>query len=62
MAQIDQLKNLLRVINGSICFKFSIPRMGKRVDVVLLIGQAIFVVEYKVGDSQFASHVVDLFM
>ncbi len=49
-AQIDQLKVLLRDINGSIYFEFSIPRMGKRVDVVLLIGQAIFVVEYKVGD------------
>ena len=61
-AQIDQLKVLLRDINGSIYFEFSIPRMGKRVDVVLLIGQAIFVVEYKVGDSKFASHAVDQVM
>ena len=62
MVQIDQLKHLLKDINGSIYFEFSIPRMGKRVDVVLLIGQAIFVVEYKVGDSQFASHAVDQVM
>ena len=61
-AQIDQLKVLLRDINGSIYFEFSIPRMGKRVDVVLLIGQAIFVVEYKVGDTKFASHAVDQVM
>lgn len=62
MVQIDQLKRVLNGINGSIYFEFSIPRMGKRVDVVLLIGQAVFVVEYKVGDSQFASHAVDQVM
>ena len=33
--QIEQLKRLLAGINGSIYFEFSIPRMGKRVDVVL---------------------------
>ena len=62
IVQIEQLKHLLQDLNGSIYFEFSIPRMGKRVDVVLLIGQAIFVVEYKVGDSQFASHAVDQVM
>ncbi len=62
IGQIEQLKGLLRGLNGSIYFEFSIPRMGKRVDVVLLIGQAIFVVEYKVGDSQFSAHAVDQVM
>ena len=60
--QIEQLKHLLADFNGSIYFEFSIPRMGKRVDVVLLIGQAIFVVEYKMGDTQFASHAIDQVM
>lgn len=38
---------------GLIFFEFSIPRMGKRADVVLLIGSVIFVVEFKVGSDTF---------
>ena len=33
--------------------------MGKRIDVVLLIGPAIFVLEFKVGESQFTSYAID---
>ena len=36
---------------GRIYFEFSIPRMGKRADVVLLIEGIVFVVEFKVGAS-----------
>ncbi|MBK7356209.1 DUF2075 domain-containing protein [Propionivibrio sp.] len=38
---------------GLIFFEFSIPRMGKRADVVLLIGSAILVIEFKVGSDSF---------
>ena len=62
MVQVKQLKRVLSGVNGSIYFEFSIPRMGKRVDVVLLVGRVVFVVEYKVGDSQYASHAVDQVM
>ena len=62
LAQIKQLQSLLPGLNGSIYFEFSIPRMGKRADVLLLIGRAIFVVEYKVGDSHFSSHAIDQVM
>ena len=34
---------------GRIFFEFSIPRMGKRVDTVLVIDGLIFVIEFKVG-------------
>ncbi|TWT69729.1 DUF2075 domain-containing protein [Crateriforma conspicua] len=50
--QIKLLKELLVGLGGTIYFEYSIPRMGKRVDVLLLIGNAIFVVEFKVGDTQ----------
>ncbi len=53
--QIDSLKELLVGTGGTIYLEYSIPRMGKRVDVVLLIGNAIFVVEFKVGDTQYWS-------
>ena len=34
-----------------ILFEYSIPRMGKRVDAVLLLGGLVFVLEFKVGEK-----------
>jgi hypothetical protein len=33
--------------------------MGRRIDVVLLIGSVIFVLEFKVGESEFTTHAID---
>ena len=33
--------------------------MGKRIDVVLLIGSVIFVLEFKVGEKEFPSYAID---
>jgi hypothetical protein len=33
--------------------------MGKRIDVVLLIGPAIFVLEFKIGEKEFLSYAID---
>lgn len=49
LAEIDLLRETLRGIEGSIFFEFSIPRMGRRIDVVLLIGDVVFAIEFKVG-------------
>ncbi len=53
--QIDILKYSLSGIKGNIYFEFSIPRMGKRVDNILLINNFIFVVEFKVGDTSYSN-------
>ena len=53
------LKKVLSDFDGRIYFEYAIPRMGKRIDVVLLIGAAIFVLEFKVGERQFTSHATD---
>jgi len=37
----------------------SIPRMGKRADVVLLIGGVVFILEFKVGSSAFDSYAIE---
>lgn len=51
--QVITLQKLLRSSPaGHIFFEFSIPRMGKRADVVVLIGSTVFVIEYKVGSSE----------
>jgi hypothetical protein len=57
--QIALLKPALAGLSGLVLFEFNIPRMGRRIDVVLLIGSVIFVVEYKVGESAFERAAVD---
>lgn len=60
--QIKILKEQLGVhpvISGHIFFEFTIPRMGKRVDVVLLIGDVVFVLEFKVGETGYPKYAID---
>jgi hypothetical protein len=59
LEEIRILKNVLYPYKGSIYFEYSIPRMGKRIDVVLVIGPVIFVLEFKVGEKEFASYATD---
>jgi hypothetical protein len=44
---------------GHILFEFAIPRMGKRADVVLVIGGTILVLEFKVGATTFDSSAIE---
>jgi hypothetical protein len=53
LGEVELLRAVLGGIDGSIFFEFSIPRMGRRIDVVLLIGDVVFAIEFKVG----ATHV-----
>ncbi len=47
LKQIEILKQQLDFLDeGEIFFEFSIPRMGKRVDNILLIRNLIFVIEF----------------
>ncbi len=57
--EIRILKSVLPPFQGSIYFEYSIPRMGRRIDVVLLIGPVIFVLEFKVGEKEFPSYATD---
>ncbi|MBE6374541.1 MAG: DUF2075 domain-containing protein, partial [Lentisphaerae bacterium] len=48
--EIRFLKDLLRTESaGQIIFEYSIPRLGKRIDAVLLLHGIVFVLEFKVG-------------
>lgn len=44
---------------GSLYFEYSIPRLGKRIDLLALIDGVIFVIEFKVGEDTFTSHALD---
>ena len=45
--------------NGKIIFEYNIPRLGKRIDVILLLNGIIFCLEFKVGESKILEADVD---
>ena len=45
--------------DGKIIFEYDIPRLGKRIDVVLLLGGIVFCLEFKVGESRIIEADVD---
>ena len=66
-AWLEEIRILKTVLEnyrneGAIYLEFSIPRMGQRIDAVLLIGSVIFVLEFKVGEKEFTSYAIDQVM
>lgn len=57
--EIGILQDVLGSFEGSIYFEYSIPRMGQRIDAVLLIGPVIFILEFKIGEGEFTAHAID---
>jgi len=57
--QIKFLQSQLTNLTGSLFLEFSIPRMGRRIDAVLLVSGVIFVIEFKVGAHEFERAAVD---
>lgn len=57
--QIEILKLVLITIPGKVYFEFCIPRMGKRVDVLIFMSGIVFVIEFKVGETHYPSYAVD---
>lgn len=49
----------LGVQEGQIIFEYDIPRLGKRIDVVLLLKGIIFCLEFKVGEADILESNVD---
>lgn len=64
LEEIGILKSVLENYRngGAIYLEFSIPRMGQRIDAVLLIRSVIFVLEFKVGEKEFTSYAIDQVM
>lgn len=60
--QTQILKNVLCSYAGNIYFEFSIPRMGRRIDAVVIIESVIFVIEFKVGEQEYRSADLDQVM
>ena len=60
--EISILKKVLEKFQGELFFEYSIPRMGKRIDVVCIIGAVIFILEFKVGEQHFSASSIDQVM
>lgn len=45
--------------SAKIYFEYTIPRLGRRADVILIVGHVLFVLEFKAGESQFNISALD---
>ncbi len=60
LEQIQILRQGLHSIpEGWLAFEFSIPRMGKRADAIVLFGGIVFVIEFKIGAERFTSAAIE---
>lgn len=61
-SEIEIMRNVIRSLNdsnGQIIFEYDIPRLGKRIDVVLLYRGLVFCIEFKVGESKILEGDID---
>lgn len=57
---MEVLKDRLRGFGaGRVIFEYTIPRMGKRVDVVVLYRNIVFLLEFKCGDTEYRASTYD---
>ncbi len=61
IVEIDLLRSVLDEYRGrgAIYLEFAVPRLGKRIDVLAIIDHVIFVLEFKIGETEFTSHAID---
>ena len=57
--EINILKRELKEFDGKVIFEYTIPRMGKRVDNIVLYNNIVFVVEFKCGSKKYNSSDYD---
>jgi len=61
-AWLEEAEILQRVLarhTGALYLEFTIPRMGRRIDALVIIGPVIFVLEFKVGEQAFSAQDAD---
>ena len=68
LTQLDAWREEIRLLQellvpyagaGSVYFEYSIPRLGRRIDIIVVLKAVIFVLEFKVGESEFTAAAVD---
>ena len=56
IAEIAVLKTALVGLEGTVFLEFDVPRVGSRIDAVLVTGPAVLVIEFKVGERHVNAH------
>jgi len=59
LEQISILKANLPGVAGTLFLEFNLPRMGRRIDAVLVSGPVIFVIEFKIGEARYLREDID---
>lgn len=63
-AWVEQIEIMRRALapyreQGLIAFEFAVPRVGRRIDVLLALRHIIVVIEFKVGERRFTADATD---
>ncbi len=61
LAEIEVIKTALTAFlgRGSVYLEYSVPRLGRRIDVVLLIDHVLFILEFKIGADTFSAAAIE---
>jgi len=51
--QIDVLSRSVRGLRGHVFFEFGVPRLGRRIDVVVVSGSVVMPIEFKCGSKKY---------
>ena len=51
--EIEILAGVLNGLSGTVFLEFDVPRLGSRIDAVLVSGSALFAIEFKCGERKF---------
>ena len=52
-------QQLTGMTEGQIIFEYTVPRMGKRVDIIFLHANIVYILEFKCGDDEYKSSTYD---
>lgn len=63
-AWVEQIRILKQTLTpysgcGRIYFEYSVPRLGQRIDAIVVVKHVVFVIEFKVGEREFKSGAID---
>lgn len=58
LRQIELLQPILRRIPGWVFFEYVVPRIGSRIDVAVVTGPVVMVLEFKAGESAFRREAI----
>jgi hypothetical protein len=58
--EIEILKRELSAFgNGQLLFEYTIPRIGNRIDNVLIYNGIVFLLEFKVGETTYPNYAIE---